>query len=384
MNSGGGGDHFRTRQLEVERDELLMLVNELTIQRDSFLATIREMDGQRSDLTRNIGVMSEQREDLTRNIEELGRQRESFIATIAEVDRQRALLIKHYEGAVREKQAAAEQRDNLIKQLATAEPAGPGAPKGKKPAVASSDPGRDSYLNLMERVLTGTVYGDPSIQVHGQKGFNAGDRLRGIDWPATAYSMVGQARMHNFRVIVEKAVTGKVPGDIVETGVWRGGASIMAKAVLDAYGETKRRVFLADSFEGLPPPNVEAFPADKGSTYHEYPQLAVSEEQVKENFRRLGLLDDRVITVKGWFRDTMPAFPVERIAVLRLDGDMYESTIDPLSALYDRVSKKGWIIIDDYEWIPACKQAVHDFLDERKLKPDIQHIDGVGVFFQKP
>jgi hypothetical protein len=235
----------------------------------------------------------------------------------------------------------------------------------------------------MEKVLTGLVYNDPPIALHDKKEFNAQDRLRGLDWPANAFSMIGEARMRNIRSVTERVLVDKIPGDIVETGVWRGGASIMAKAVLQSYGDTARRVYLADSFEGLPPPNVEAFPADKGSTFHEYSELAVSEQQVQENFKRLGLLDDRVITVKGWFRDTMPKFPVSQIALLRLDGDMYESTIDPLRALYDKIPSGGWIIVDDYEWIAACKQAVHDFLDSRGLKPEIRHIDGVGVFFQK-
>ena len=101
------------------------------------------------------------------------------------------------------------------------------------------------------------------------------------------------------------------------------------------------------------------------------------------NFVEMGLLDSRVITVKGWFRDTMPSFPVEKIAVLRLDGDLYESTIDPLNYLYDKVSAGGWVIIDDYDCFEACKAAVHDFLNARGLAPEIHHIDGVGAFFRK-
>jgi hypothetical protein len=69
--------------------------------------------------------------------------------------------------------------------------------------------------------------------------------------------------------------------------------------------------------------------------------------------------------------------------VLRLDGDMYESTIQALQHLYHKVSVNGWVIIDDYEVVPACKQAVDDFLSERKLSPELHVIDGVGRFFQK-
>jgi O-methyltransferase len=411
MGGGGDGDmFFRTRELEVQRDELLVLVGELTAQRDSFMQTINEISRQREELTGHVEQIGRQRDDMIQNVEEIGKQRDSFIANvkqigrqrddmikqveeiafqrdnyiaaIAEMDKQRDQAFKYYETATKDVAAIAAQRDSLVQQLAGATRTASKKSGASGMGISDSNT-QTSYLDLMEQVLTGTIYSDPAIPTHDKKGFNANDRLRGLDWPANAYSMIGVARMRNFRTLLEDAVVKRTPGDIVETGVWRGGASMMAKAVLNAFGDMKRRIFLADSFEGLPPPDERTYPADKGSTFHEYEQLAVSEEQVRENFRKLGLLDDRVIMIKGWFRDTMPNFPAEKIAVLRLDGDMYESTIDPLKALYDKVSKKGWVIVDDYEWIPACKQAVHDFLDSRKLKPDIKHIDGVGVFFQK-
>ena len=79
----------------------------------------------------------------------------------------------------------------------------------------------------------------------------------------------------------------------------------------------------------------------------------------------------------------MPLVESKKIAVLRLDGDMYESTITVLDALYDKVTSGGWVIVDDYDWVPACKQAVTHFLGRRKLTPEILPIDGIGVYFQK-
>lgn len=88
--------------------------------------------------------------------------------------------------------------------------------------------------------------------------------------------------------------------------------------------------------------------------------------------------------IEGFFKDTMPLVPSEQIAVLRLDGDMYESTIDPLRHLFGKVSEGGWIIVDDYHVVPAAKAAVHDYLDEVGYEPPaINEIDGVGVYFQK-
>src|SRR5262249_48778679 len=139
-----------------------------------------------------------------------------------------------------------------------------------------------------------------------------------------------------------------VPGDFIETGVWRGGACIFARAVLRAYGDPERKVWVADSFEGLPKPDAAKYPADRGSRLYRQAHLAVSLEEVTANFARYNMLDDRVVFLRGWFRDTLPTAPIEKLAVLRLDGDLYESTMEALSHLYDRVSVGGYVIVDDY------------------------------------
>jgi len=106
-------------------------------------------------------------------------------------------------------------------------------------------------------------------------------------------------------------------------------------------------------------------------------------DEVKNNFRKYGLLDEQVIFLKGWFKDTLPSAPIEKIALLRLDGDLYESTIIPLNSLYDKVSVGGFVIVDDYHVVKGCKQAVHDFIESRKLNPELVEIDGVGIYWQK-
>lgn len=242
---------------------------------------------------------------------------------------------------------------------------------------------RERYLALVSRALDGTIYGDPPLPANGAGAYDATLREYGWDWPSVAFTMVGTKRLANVRLVLESVIGEGVPGDFVETGVWRGGACIMARAVLFAYGVTDRRVIACDSFEGLPPPDVAQFPADDGSTFHNYRDLSVSMEQVRANFAKFDLLDDQVLFLKGWFRDTMAKVPSEEIAVLRLDGDMYESTIDPLRHLYHRIPAGGWVIVDDYHVVPAAKAALHDFLDERSETPTLREIDGVGVFFRK-
>jgi O-methyltransferase len=184
----------------------------------------------------------------------------------------------------------------------------------------------DQYLDLMTRCLTDWIY----------DGVDERARAEGRDWPARAHTMIGLKRLANIRTCVEAVLDAGIPGDLIETGVWRGGATIFMRAILKARGVADRLVWVADSFAGLPPPDTEHYPHDEGITLHRFPQLAVSLERVQENFRRYGLLDEQVRFLKGWFRDTLPSAPIERLAVLRLDGDLYESAIQALDSLYRR------------------------------------------------
>ncbi len=91
-------------------------------------------------------------------------------------------------------------------------------------------------------------------------------RAVGRDWPARADSMIGLRRMDNIQDCIETVIRDDVPGDLIETGVWRGGATIFMRGVLKAYEDTTRTVWVADSFEGLPPPDPARYPADAGDT----------------------------------------------------------------------------------------------------------------------
>ena len=188
--------------------------------------------------------------------------------------------------------------------------------------------------------------------------------------------------MSSLRRACEDVIAERIPGDFIETGVWRGGACILMRAVLKAWNVTDRCVWVADSFEGLPPPTPDKYPADRGDNSFEYRELAVSIEQVRENFAKYELLDAQVRFLKGWFKDTLPSAPIERLAILRLDGDLYESTMDALNALYHKVSPGGFIIVDDFI-LPKCRAAIADFRRARGISEDIIDIDGAGVYWRK-
>ncbi|MFE6136524.1 TylF/MycF family methyltransferase [Bacillus sp. NPDC057893] len=208
------------------------------------------------------------------------------------------------------------------------------------------------------------------------------ERQDGMDWPRAAHSMIGRERMNQLHEALETVVRENIEGDFIETGVWRGGSCIFMNGFLQANNITDRNVWVADSFEGLPTPNIEQYPRDFGDYLHSFDYLRVSLEQVQENFRKYDLLNDQVKFLKGWFKDTLPSAPIEKIAIARLDGDMYESTMDGLVNLYDKVSTGGYIIIDDYG-LPACADAVTDFRNQRNLKAPITKIDVFGVYWRK-
>ncbi len=258
--------------------------------------------------------------------------------------------------------------------------------------------GAELYIELLKKSVGNFIYDDDLDLMRGsfKRGSKAGTlvsdapaaaaaehKKSGLIWPSRAHTMIGLPRLNNIQQCVSDVLENNIPGDFIETGVWRGGATIFMRGILKAHGITDRTVWVADSFEGLPASNPDKYPEDSQTRFEKFADLAVSLEQVKENFRRYDLLDNQVKFLKGWFSETLPKAPIDRLAVLRLDGDLYESTMDALVNLYDRVSEGGYIIVDDYHSVAACKAAIQDFRAERKIKTKPSLILGGGVFWKK-
>ena len=230
----------------------------------------------------------------------------------------------------------------------------------------------------------GEIAGKFNVEIAIKKPYDARLRETGRDWPSRAESMIGLKRMTNIEECVESIVLGDVPGDLIETGVWRGGASIFMKANLKAWGDTKRVVWVADSFEGLPAPDESQYPADAGDRNHELGGLAVGAHVVRHNFERFSLLDERVQFLVGWFKDTLPTAPIEALSMMRLDGDMYESTIQALESLYPKLSPGGFCIVDDYgSHASQAGQAVRDYRQAHDIDEEIFDIDGSGAYWRR-
>jgi O-methyltransferase len=197
-----------------------------------------------------------------------------------------------------------------------------------------------------------------------------------------SHTMIGRKRLENILQCLDIIRLDRVPGDLAETGAWRGGACIFMRGYLAAWEMKDRVVWVADSFEGLPKPSL---PQDTGYDFsvERVPILAVTLEEVQDNFRRYGLLDDQVRFLKGWFRDTLPVAPIEQLALLRLDGDLYESTMDALNALYSKVVPGGFVIVDDYGDFEPCRRAIHEFRGRHGITEPVVSIDWTGSFWRK-
>ncbi|SFW72540.1 TylF/MycF/NovP-related O-methyltransferase [Amycolatopsis australiensis] len=242
------------------------------------------------------------------------------------------------------------------------------------------------YLELLKKVLTGTLASDePDID-------DARFLRDFIDHYITgnAYTMVPRVRLDNIQACIADVVERRVPGDFIETGVWRGGTTIFMRGMLAALGCTDRRVWVADSFQGLPEPDAEKFPAEAkahaSSTMTDaYQHFAVSRADVEANFAAFGLLDAQVRFLEGWFKDTLPTAPVERLAVIRLDGDYYESTMDALTSLYDKLSPGGYVVVDDYgeDLWTYCRKAVDDFRRDRGLTGELTRVDSKCYYWRR-
>ena len=193
-------------------------------------------------------------------------------------------------------------------------------------------------------------------------------------------TMVGYARLSNAYALAQSVERTGLPGAFVECGVWKGGC-IATMAWVARQAKSKRGIWLFDSFEGLPEPTGKDGP--KG--WEHVGDYAAPQEAAEELlFSKLKVRPDDVHVVKGWFQDTLPVYKGEigRIAILRLDGDLYESTKCCLEHLYDQVVPGGYVIIDDYGCWEGCKMATDEFL--WNVDVELQVIDSKGRFWRKP
>jgi O-methyltransferase len=239
------------------------------------------------------------------------------------------------------------------------------------------------YLNLLIRTLTNSMYPESE------------DKSKNGGWPLYSHTMLPTEKLNTIRYCIDYCLENDIDGDLIETGVWRGGAVIFMEGVLHASGALNKKVYVADSFEGLPCPSIGGCEEDAGSGYfgqrgargklpwaeRHKEELSIGLEEVKNNFKKYNLLKDNVFFVKGFFEHSMKNIDIDKLCLLRLDGDMYSSTIVVLNELYDKVTKGGFVIIDDWK-LPQAQKAVVDFRKNNNITEPLLR-DGTGVFWQK-
>lgn len=218
----------------------------------------------------------------------------------------------------------------------------------------------EAYAKAIERRRTGHLW------VEGTRG----------DWPFTA---IGRVRLDHLQACMDELRREGIAGDFLEAGVWRGGACMFMRAWAKMYDE-QRLVWAADSFEGLPP---STHAADQGFELSAISELAIDLEHVKENFRLFDLLDEGVRFLPGWFSETLATAPVDRLALLRIDADMYESTMDVLRHLYPKLQSGGWLIVDDYGVFPPCRHAVEAYRLRHGITEPIEAVDYTCIAWRK-
>jgi hypothetical protein len=245
------------------------------------------------------------------------------------------------------------------------------------------------YIELLKKSIMGLLY-EPIVMDRKTYKENNSNSVateeqinEGKYFGKYALTAIGKKRIDNLQFCIEDVFNNNIEGDMIETDVWRGGATIFMKGLCNYYNKDKK-IFVADSFEGCPSPDISGYEADLNSHYHNEDVMNVSYEEVINNFKKYDLLDSNVIFLKGWFKDTLYTDKINKLSILRLDGDMYCSTYEALDALYDKVSIGGYIIIDDYGTrLGACKKAIEDFFKAKNLNYDLISIDWTGVYFKK-
>lgn len=245
------------------------------------------------------------------------------------------------------------------------------------------------YFDLLKKSLTNTLFArEPDADGDSEMRFIHDFTKHYIKSPAV--SMLPRARFDHLQRCIADVLDRGIPGDFIEAGAWRGGATIFMRAMLEVHGAGDRLVWVADSFEGFPEPDADRFPAEAKHfagpvMTRTLDHLAVSLDDVRRNFEAYGMLDDQVRFLKGWFKDTLPSAPIERLAILRMDGDYYESTWDALSNLYGKLSIGGYAIVDDYgedRWT-YCAKAVDDFRTQNGIEEPLEFVDTKCCFWRR-
>lgn len=203
------------------------------------------------------------------------------------------------------------------------------------------------------------------------------------------FTMTSIERMYGLFNAVRYVSQSNVAGDIVETGVWRGGSSMLIAETLRSMGDDTRTIWLYDTYEGMAEPTELDVAHDGQSAKKQFEitpdWCAASVEEVTANMAATGYPEERFRFVKGLVQDTIPnAGAPDSIALLRLDTDWYESSKHELENLYPRLTSGGVLVLDDYGHWAGVRKSVDEYLSEHGVKAMLQRLDYAGRLLIKP
>lgn len=207
------------------------------------------------------------------------------------------------------------------------------------------------------------------------------------------FTMTSVERMYAAYQAARYVTQQRLPGAIVECGVWKGGSSMMLMMTLLAYGAGDRDVYMYDTFEGMVEPGERDVDFRGEGAHQTWKNLQQNGEggwcysslaEVEQNVLLTGYSRDRVRLVQGKVEQTIPGQVPEQIALLRLDTDWYESTYHELKHLYPRLVKAGVLIIDDYGFWQGARQATDEYFAELATPVLLCRIDATGRLMLKP
>ncbi|MEE4106756.1 TylF/MycF/NovP-related O-methyltransferase [Pseudomonas viridiflava] len=268
------------------------------------------------------------------------------------------------------------------------------------------------YLELLAKTLTNSIYEDrlPSaseVEINTLEEVLAELKCDNVSFNISAkelaqilqytkksrnvHTFVSERALRNIADCIEAVKASGVQGDVIDCGVLRGGTSIFMAGVLKHHG-MDRKLYVADSFQGLPAPSAKESTFAREFWYKYADRLSeynlscfASKADVISNFEKYNLISHGVIFLEGWFAETLSSLPVStQFSLIRIDADWYQSTLDALSHTYPYLSTGGYVIVDDY-LLEGCKQAVDEYRSVHDITSPIEIADernGV-VFWQK-
>ena len=210
-------------------------------------------------------------------------------------------------------------------------------------------------------------------QVYGARTLLASRELKAI----SAFSMSDLPRLENLNRLAVETVRRDIPGDFVECGVYNGGS---AAAVACGIRDTARRVWLYDSFAGMP----DIGELD-GPSAQDFVGKCVGDEAKVHSAMRLARFPTESYEIrKGWFQDTFTATPLPKaVSILHIDADWYDSVMLTLDTFYDLVPDDGLIVLDDFGWWEGCREAFYDFAAKRNIKPLLERFGPTQAYWVK-